>query len=111
MNNKKTPLQAAAEILIDAANAEQKENIEFITIEEAGELIKLSRWSIMRRLRLKDEDGNYIIRWHKLGKSRNAPVRIAKASFIAFLESQVQYTEDASVTSTGKEANHVQPNR
>ena len=102
MTNKKTHLQSV-QILLDAANAEQKESIEFITIDEAGELIKLSRWSIMRRLRLKDEAGNYIIRWHKLGKGRNAPVRINRASFIAFLESQEQYAGDVPVTSSGKE--------
>jgi len=109
--NKKSKIQAAAEILIDAANSEQNDTITFITIEEASELIKLSRWSIMRRLRLKDEAGNYIIRWHKLGKSRNAPVRINRASFIAFLESQEQYAENAPINSNGEEVNHVQPNR
>ena len=105
-------LHRAAQLLLDAAVAEGHEDaLEFLTIKGACELAMVSRWTVARWLRLKDAEGNYIIRWHKLGKSRNAPVRIAKASFIAFLESQVQYAEDVSVTSMGKEVNHVQPNR
>lgn len=102
----------AAQVILNAALADgHEEALEFLTIKGACELAMVSRWTVARWLRLKDANGNYLIRWNKLGKSRTAPVRINRASFIAFLESLEQYAGDASVTSTGKEVSHVQPNR
>lgn len=85
-------LNRAAQSNLKTAHREDPDkDLEFLTIDEACELSKLSRWSIYRLLRKTDADGNYLIRWSKLGSSRNSPVRIDKASFMAFLETKVQY--------------------
>ena len=105
-------INRAAQVILNAALADgHEEALELLTIKGACELAMVSRWTVARWLRLKDDDGNYIIRWHKLGKSRTALVRIDKASFLAFLESQEQYAENAPINSNGEEVNHVQPNR
>ena len=78
--------------LEETDNAADSENTElkFITIKEACEILKFSRWTITRMLRMKDANGNYLIRWSKHGNANSSPVRIDKASFRAFLESKVQ---------------------
>ena len=107
-----TSIHRAAQVILNAALADgHEEALEFLTIKGACELAMVSRWTVARWLRLKDANGNYLIRWNKLGKSRTAPVRINRASFIAFLESLEQYAGDAPINSKGEEVNNVQPNR
>lgn len=74
-------------------------NLELITIKGACKLAQVSRWTIYRWLRMTDDEGNYLIRWGKHGKSKNSPVRIDKASFIAFLESQTVHPQEEEVES------------
>ena len=82
MKNKKTQLQAVAQILLDAADAEQQDTDEqFLTIAEACALAKVSRWTMARWIKNGD------IRAVKLGKAKSSPVRIYAASLYAFLAS------------------------
>ena len=111
MKTNSETLQRVQMVLAAAMASQQSNEDELLTLAEACTLSKVSRWTVARWLRLKDANGNYIIRWHKLGKSRTAPVRINRASFIAFLESHLQDAGDASINSKGEEVNHVQPNR
>ena len=91
---KPSTINAAARHQMDAAKDEvkmsEKDALELITIKEACEKAKSSRWTISRWLKQKNADGNYIIRWFKLGSAQTSPVRIDKASFEAFFESKVQ---------------------
>lgn len=105
MDNNK--LHRAAQIFLDAAVAETETgagspakeiDLKFITVKEACEIAHVKRWKLAEWLELKDEDGMPLIRYFKLGSSRNSRVRIDKASFIAFLETMIRPSED------GKEA-------
>ncbi len=82
---------AAQEVLKAALTERSHKDVEFLTTDEASEMAKVSRWTIYRWRMLKDADGGYLIRWSKLGSGKNSPVRIDKESFMAFLESKVQY--------------------
>ena len=93
-------LNQAAQSNLKAAHREDSDkDLEFLTIDEACELSKLSRWSIYRLLRKTDSGGNYLIRWSKLGPSKNSPVRIDKASFMAYIESMTVHPEEEVVES------------
>ena len=97
MDNKK--LQEAAKMIVEAtsnggaSNSAHNDESEWIPIKEACKITNFSRWTISRWLRMKDSDGNYLIRWSKSGPSKNSPVRINRASFKAFLETKVQYAK------------------
>ncbi len=67
--------------------------IKYITIKDACEITKFSRWTVSRWLRMTDSNGNYLIRWSKNGPSKNSPVRINEASFMAFLETKEQHAK------------------
>lgn len=92
--NKPSTINAAARHQMGAAKDEfkmlEKDALELITIKTACDIAKTSRWTISRWLKLKNADGNYIIRWFKLGPAQTSPVRIDKASFMAFVESNEQ---------------------
>lgn len=66
----------------------KQEESEYITKEDAKAIAKVSIWTISRWLKQKDKNGNYLIRWIKLGTAQCSPVRIDKASFKAYLESK-----------------------
>lgn len=93
-------LNQAAQNFLNAAASLSKEaskthtpNPEYITTEEACVIAKVKRWTILRWRKQKDSNGEYVIRWIKIGESSNSLVRIDKASFIAFLESKEQHAD------------------
>ena len=84
-------LQQAAQMVLAAAANQQKskEEKKLLKIKEACEIASVSRWTIARWLQLKDDEGNYIIRWHKIGNAKKGRIRIDNASFTAFLDSMM----------------------
>lgn len=85
---------AAAEAETDAGSpARENDLIKFITITEACEIAHVKRWKLAEWLKLKDENGIPLIRYFKIGSSKNGRVRIDKASFIAFLESKIRQSD------------------
>ena len=81
-------MKTAAE-LIEAAFAKvakpaTKQETEYLTIEEACKIAKISSWTIRRWTKLPD-NGIIVI---KLGTAKSSPVRIEKESFMAFLASR-----------------------
>ena len=100
---KDVKLNRAAQIILDAAvaaaetdagSSAREAELIFITIKEAGKIAHVERWKISKWLNMKDKNNKPLIRSFKLGSSRNSRVRIDKASFIAFLESKLQQSED-----------------
>lgn len=94
MNN--GTLNQAAQNFLNAAASLSREvsktaTPEYLTIKEACAIAKVTRWTIYRWLRIEDANGEYVICWCKHGTGNRGPVRIHKASFIAFLESKVQH--------------------
>ena len=86
--------RAAQELLAAALTERSVKDVELLTINDACKIAKVTRWTVSRWLRLKDAEGNFLIRWSKLGASKNSPVRIDKESFINFLESKIRQAED-----------------
>jgi hypothetical protein len=79
-------IQSVARNFIDAVakvTEVSEKDPEYITYPEACEIAKVSRWKIMRWTKLPDS-GIIVI---KLGSAQSSPVRIVKASFMAFLAS------------------------
>lgn len=66
-----------------------KQETEYLTMEEACKIAKVSRWTI-RRWTKRPDSGIIVI---KLGSSPSSPVRIDKASFMAFLASKAVKAE------------------
>ena len=85
--------------MVCSEDTQQKEQTKFISVKEACEITGLSRWTISDMLRQKDEKGNYLIIWIKFGKAQSSPVRIDKASFMAYLESMTAHPEEEVVKS------------
>lgn len=85
--------QAAQEILKAAITQRSHKDVEYLTVDEACKMAKVSRWTIYRWRMMKDSNGEYLFRWSKLSSGKNSPVRIDKASYIAFLETKVQYAK------------------
>lgn len=84
----------AAKLLVNAVEPlNDSTTPEYIKKEQAARIAQVSLWTISRWLKKKDEKGNHLIVWIKTGKSTNAPVRINKASFLAYLESMVKYAK------------------
>ena len=87
-------LITAAKLLVNAVEStNDSSSPEYIKKEQAAKIAQVSLWTISRWLKKKDEKGNHLIVWIKTGKSTNAPVRINKASFLAYLESMVKYAK------------------
>jgi len=79
--------QSVAQNFIEAvakASGDSERTPDYITYNEASEIAKVSRWTVRRWTKLPD-NGIMVI---KLGPSRSSPVRIEKASFLAFLASR-----------------------
>ena len=74
----------AAELIEAALAKVSKQETEYVTIKEACEIAKVSRWTIRRWTKLPD-NGIIVI---KLGTAKSSPVRIEKESFMAFLASR-----------------------
>ena len=71
-----------AQILLDAAGAEQQDTDEqFLTMAEACAIAKVSRWTMSRWIK------NGFIHASKLGNAKTSRVRIYTASLYAFLAS------------------------
>ena len=97
-------LQEAAKIIVEAAasngmasgstGSSEQEDPKYITINQACEIAGVSRWTVTGWLKKMDDNGNYLIRWIKLGSAQCSPVRIDKASFMAYLESMVQQSKN-----------------
>ena len=102
MNN--SLLETAAKLLKAAASdgtaseptasSEKQKEREYITKDEAKVIAKVSIWTISRWLKLKDKNDNYLILWIKLGTAQSSPVRIDKASFMAYLESKTVHPQE-----------------
>ena len=85
-------IQAVARNFIDAVakvTEVSEKDPEYITYAEACEIAKVSRWTVRRWTKIPD-CGIIVI---KLGSSPSSPVRIDKASFIAFLASRMVKAE------------------
>jgi len=85
-------LQSVARDFIEAmakATGDSEKAPEYITYDEACEIAKVSRWTVRRWTKIPD-CGIIVI---KLGSSPSSPVRIDKASFIAFLASRMVKAE------------------
>ena len=76
--------QMAAELIEAALAKVSKQETEYVTIKEACEIAKVSRWTIRRWTKLPD-NGIIVV---KLGTAKSSPVRIEKDSFMAFLTSK-----------------------
>jgi len=90
---KKSTIETAAELkeaaFAKVAKPATKQAMEYLTIEEACKIAKISRWTIRRWTKLPDS-GIIVI---KLGNSKPSPVRIEKESFMAFLASKAVKAE------------------
>ena len=89
----KIQLEEAAKVMYAAlkkvANPETQQEPEYLTIEEACKIAKVSRWTIRRWTKFPDS-GIIVI---KLGSSKSCRIRIEKASFMAFLASKAVKAE------------------
>lgn len=77
---KESALQAAKRAL-DAAIANQGTEESFLTMAEACNKAKVSRWTMARWIK------HGYIRAVKLGKAKSSPVRINEGSLLAYLAS------------------------
>jgi hypothetical protein len=68
---------------------ETKQEPEYLTIDEACKIAKVTRWTIRRWTKFPDS-GIIVI---KLGSSKSCRIRIEKASFMAFLASKAVKAE------------------
>ena len=86
-------LEEAAKVMCAAlkkvAKPATKQETEYLTMEEACKIAKVSRWTI-RRWTKRPDSGIIVI---KLGSSKPSPIRIGKASFLAFLASKADKAE------------------